>query len=132
MGRRSVIIIDDEILIRDLLYDFFTEKEWEVAAFDTGTRALEALRSRHFDVALIDLKLPEEDGLSLIRKVKDLYPAMPIVIMTAYPSVDSAIEAIRLKVDDYIKKPFNINKLFKALFNLVNEEKSEVAAEVAK
>jgi len=132
LGRRSVIIIDDEILIRDLLYDFFTEKEWEVAAFDTGTRALEALRSRHFDVALIDLKLPEEDGLSLIRKVKDLYPAMPIVIMTAYPSVDSAIEAIRLKVDDYIKKPFNINKLFKALFNLVNEEKSEVAAEVAK
>lgn len=113
--RRSIIIIDDELLIRDLLYDFFAEKNWQVTVAESGSKSLEILKSRSYDVALVDIKMPEMDGLEFIRKLRDLYPAMPVVLMTGFPSVETAIEGIRLRVDDYFVKPFNINKLYKRL-----------------
>jgi len=122
---RKIIVVDDELLIRDLLYDFFTEKNWQVSIFDTAESALAALKARRYDISLIDLKMPDIDGMSLIRKLRSLYPHMPTVIMTAFPSIESAVEALRLKVDDYVVKPFNINKLFKTLESLV-EQKDEI------
>jgi len=115
LGRKNIIVIDDELLIRDLLYDFFSEKDWGVSVFDSGEGALESLKNRKYDIALVDLRLPESDGLSLIRKIRNICPELPVVIMTAFPTVESAVEAIRVKVEDYIIKPFNINKLYKSL-----------------
>ncbi len=121
MAPYSIIIIDDELLIRDLLYDFFAEKGWQAVVIDSGAGALEQLRNRHFDIALVDLKMPEMDGLEFIRKIRALYPALPVVIMTAFPNFESAVEGIRLKVIDYITKPFNINKLFKLIASEVEQ-----------
>ena len=128
MERKNILIVDDELLIRDLLYDFFSEKNWIVSVSDSGTSALEIIKSRRFDIALIDLKMPEIDGISLIKSVKARYPSLPIVIITAFPSFESAVEGIRLKVDDYITKPFNINKLYKTVCNLL--EKTKVQPEI--
>nr|MBN2276257.1 response regulator [candidate division Zixibacteria bacterium] len=124
MSRKNIIIIDDELLIRDLLYDFFSEKDWGVSVFDTAERALESLKNRKYDIALVDLKMPEIDGIALIKKIRDLYPDLPVVIMTAFPSVETAIEALRVKVEDYIIKPFNINKLYKAMDDIAENNHS--------
>ncbi len=115
MLRKSIIVIDDELLIRDLLYDFFSERNWVVAVYESGEKCLEALRNRSFDIALVDIKMSDMDGLSLAHKIRDLYPSLPVVLMTAFPSVDSAVDALRLKVEDYFTKPFNINKLYKSI-----------------
>lgn len=119
--KNNILVIDDELLIRDLLYDFFAEKGWDVSVADTAEAGLEYLRSRKYDFALIDLKMPEMDGLELIHKIKAKYSGMPLAIMTAFPSFESAVEALRLKVDDYFTKPFNINQLFKAINRIVEE-----------
>jgi len=115
MTQPSILVVDDELLIRDLLYDFFQQQGWNIAVAENGERALEILRSRKIDVLLTDIKMPHMDGLSLTAQVRALYPTMPVVLMTGYPSVETAVEGIRVKVEDYIIKPFNINKLFKVL-----------------
>jgi DNA-binding NtrC family response regulator len=111
----SILVVDDELLIRDLLYDFFQQQGWNIAVAESGEKALEILRSRKIDLLLTDIKMPQMDGLSLTNEVRAMFPHLPIVLMTGYPSVETAVEGIRAKVEDYIIKPFNINKLFKSL-----------------
>lgn len=125
MERKNILIVDDELLIRDLLYDFFSEKNWIVSVSDSGSNALEILKTRRFDLALVDLKMPEIDGISLIKSIKARYPALPIIIITAFPSFESAVEALRLKIEDYITKPFNINKLFKTVCEILKKPKGQ-------
>lgn len=120
---RSILIVDDELLIRDLLYDFFSERNWQVAVCESADKALEQLKNRRFEIVVVDLKLPESDGISLIGKVKAFFPDLPIVIVTGFPSVESAIAAVRLKVEDYIVKPFNINKLYKTVDSIIDSRR---------
>lgn len=115
MEQPSVLVVDDELLIRDLLYDFFQQQGWTISVADSGEKALEILRVRKIDIVLTDIKMPQIDGLTLTSQVRAKYPDMPVVLMTGYPSVETAVEGIRAKVCDYIIKPFNINKLFKTL-----------------
>jgi len=123
LSKNSILVVDDELLIRDLLYDFFSEKGWLVSVHESPERALETLRNRNFDIALVDLKMPEIDGIDFVKRIRNFKPSLPVVIMTAFPSTETAIEALRLKVNDYIIKPFNINKLFKILDELIIESR---------
>jgi two-component system response regulator HydG len=95
------------------LYDFFTSQGWDISVAEGGERALEIMRSRKFDLVLTDIKMPDMDGLALTGHVKESHPEIPVVLMTGFPSVDTAVEALRKKVDDYVIKPFNINQLYK-------------------
>jgi DNA-binding NtrC family response regulator len=115
MEKPSILVVDDELLIRDLLYDFFTGQGWSIAVAEDGEKALEMTRSRDFDLVLTDIKMPEMDGLALSAHLKQSHPDMPVVLMTGYPSVETAVTALRTKVDDYIIKPFNINQLYKLI-----------------
>lgn len=119
---RSILVVDDELLIRDLLYDFFQGQGWRVSVAENGTKALEILETNQVDVILADIKMPDMDGLMLTEKVREQHPKIPVVLMTGYPSVDSAVLALRQKVADYIIKPFNINQLFKVVEAQVKEE----------
>lgn len=109
----SILVVDDELLIRDLLYDFFVEQGWRITIAENGQQALNALAGQNYDLVLTDLKMPEMDGMELIRTLRQRHPGIPVMIMTGFPSVDSAVEALREKVADYIVKPFNINQLYK-------------------
>ncbi len=115
MDQRSILVVDDELLIRDLLYDFFNSQGWDISVAENGEKALEILRAKKVDLVLTDLKMPEMDGMTLTSRVRKDYPAIPVMIMTGYPSVESAVEALRSRVTDYITKPFNINQLYKSV-----------------
>ncbi len=121
MNQHSILVVDDELLIRDLLYDFFTDQGWDISIAESGEKALEILRSKKIDLVLTDLKMPNMDGLTLTSEVRESYPGIPVVIMTGYPSVDSAVSALRQKVSDYIIKPFNINELYKVVEEKIKE-----------
>lgn len=125
MERRSILVVDDELLIRDLLYDYFQELSWDVAVVGSGKAALDKIHERDFDVLLTDLKMPEMDGSTLIDQVRKEKPDMPVIVVTGYPSVDSAVRSLRQRVDDYVTKPFNVTKLFKSVEHAIERHDNE-------
>jgi len=125
MSEKSILIVDDELLIRDLLYDFFVEQGWKTSIAENGQKALDILEDKNIDLVLTDLRMPDMDGLVLTSEMHSSYPDIPVVIMTAYPSVDTAVEALRNRVVDYITKPFNINRLYKTVQAQLDTDKEE-------
>jgi len=122
MEHTRVLIVDDELLIRDLLYDFFTSRDLEVMTCNDTHDALQILEdSPRFDVVLTDIRMDGEDGLSLVDKIRGVCPDVPVVIMTGYPSVETAVEALRKRVFDYVIKPFNINRLYNTIVEAAKE-----------
>ncbi|MCK4349585.1 MAG: response regulator, partial [Candidatus Krumholzibacteria bacterium] len=107
----SILVIDDEHTILGILDEYLTERGYEIVTAGTGAQALEAIEQRGFDVALVDLKLPDQDGISLIESFKKTCPDMKCVVMTAFASLESTIEALRLNAFDYILKPFDLIKI---------------------
>jgi DNA-binding NtrC family response regulator len=125
---KSVLVVDDELLIRDLLYDFFLEKGYKVAVADSGAAALDKLAKQTFDVLLVDLKMPSMDGIELIKEVRKKKIETPVVIITGFPSLETALEALRQRVHDYIIKPFNINQLFATVRRAADGAKTSSAS----
>lgn len=130
MDTYRILVVDDELLIRDLLYDFFTSQGWDIMVADGGQRAIEYLKNQQFDIVLTDLKMPDIDGMDLTGRIRNLYGNLPVIIMTGYPSLDTAVEALRYKVDDYVIKPFNVNQLFKTVKKVVELKHQETDAGV--
>ncbi|MFZ1684086.1 MAG: response regulator [Candidatus Zixiibacteriota bacterium] len=121
-NRHSILVVDDELLIRDLLYDFFSAQGWSISVAENGEKAMEAMGLKSFDIVLSDIKMPAMDGLVLTEEVKRRHPGTPVVLMTGYPSVDSAVAALRSRVVDYIVKPFNIHQLYKTIESAVKAD----------
>jgi DNA-binding NtrC family response regulator len=116
-----ILVVDDELLIRDLLYDFFASRNFDIVLAESGTKALDILCAEDVDLILTDLKMPDMDGLEMVKRSGAKEKGTPVIIMTGFPSVESAIEAIKLKVSDYIVKPFNINRLLESIENVLEE-----------
>jgi DNA-binding NtrC family response regulator len=113
MATPSILVVDDELLIRDLLYDFFSGQGWDISVAESGPKALKILDDKRVDLVLTDIKMPEMDGMTLASEVKSAHPEIPVMLMTGYPSVETAVEALRARIADYVIKPFNINQLLK-------------------
>lgn len=125
MSKPSILVVDDELLIRDLLYDFFSGQGWQIAVAENGDKAIDILNSRDINLLLTDIRMPEMDGLALTAYTREHFPEIPVVIMTGFPSVDSAVTALRSKVADYVIKPFNINQLYKTVEASVRKKETE-------
>ena len=128
MNQPKILIVDDELLIRDLLYDVFASKDFQIQTANDAAEAMQLVeKHKDFDVVLTDIKLEGEDGLSFVDRIREQHPDLPVIVMTGYPSVESAIEALRKRVYDYVIKPFNINRLFatvKAASDEHNQDKN--------
>ncbi len=119
--QNRLLIVDDELLIRDLLYDHFSGCDYQVSLAADGGSALAKSVGKEFDAVILDLKMPDMDGLELAAQLRENQTAVPIIIITGYPSVDSAIEALRNRCHDYFVKPFNMKKLERAVREAVAE-----------
>jgi DNA-binding NtrC family response regulator len=106
-----ILIVDDEAVVRDSLGDWFRDEGYEVDTADSAKVALEKLAHANWDIFLLDIRMPGTDGLELQRKLKQAHPDATIIIMTAYASVESAVEAMKQGAYDYIIKPFNPDDL---------------------
>jgi DNA-binding NtrC family response regulator len=110
MKRRILIVEDDEIFLRPL------QRSLELAGYDVLTRAsgeeaIDCLKNEDVDLALTDKRLPGMDGVELVRRLKAEHPELAIVVMTAYGTIESAVEAVRLGAADYLVKPFEVPEL---------------------
>ncbi len=101
-----ICVVDDNQLLRDSLVETLVREDHEVQSFPEPRSALAALRAQRFDVVVSDLKMPGMDGITLLKEVLTIDCDMPIVLMTAFASVASAVEAMKLGAFDYIQKPF--------------------------
>lgn len=110
-----LLIVDDELLIRDLLYDYFKSRDYDITVADSGRGALAQMEDNRFDTIILDLKMPDMDGLELAARIRAADQSVPIIFMTGYPSMDTAIEALRKHADDYFIKPFNLKQMNKAV-----------------
>lgn len=110
-GRPKILVADDEPSIRDLLAKTLALAEYDVEAVPDGRSAVGRLRTGSYDLLITDLKMPGMDGLALIREVRRLTPTLPVIIITAYSTEATAIEAINLGVHGYLTKPFRIAKI---------------------
>ncbi len=119
--RARVLVVDDEAGIRELLTKTLALAEYDVEAVNDGQTAVVRLRSGSYDLLITDLKMPGMDGLSLIRESRRLVPELPIIIITAFSTESSAIEAINLGVAGYLTKPFRIAKILSTAAKALGE-----------
>jgi len=112
MGKQwKILIVDDEDFLRNNLQNILGTAGYEIVAVEAGNSALELIKSSDFDLVLLDLNLPDINGLEVLRQIKKLNEETLVIIMTGYASVESAVEALKLGAYDYIKKPFKADAI---------------------
>ena len=108
---KYILVVDDEEAIRELLHDFLTRLDYRVDTVTTGEEAVGEIRKKYYDLAVTDLFLPGMSGLDVVRELRAISPETIVIVVTAYSSLETAIESIREGAYDYITKPFNLNGL---------------------
>ncbi|MDT8861653.1 sigma-54 dependent transcriptional regulator [Alkalihalobacillus sp. MEB130] len=103
----KIIIIDDEIEVGNFLEHLLTNKGYDVYVGHNGAQCQQLLDTRSYQLALLDVKLPDTSGLSLLAKIKSSQPQCKTIIMTGYSTVKTAVDAIKIGANDYIEKPFD-------------------------
>ncbi len=106
-----MLVVEDEDIMREALVDYFSDGGHEVDAANDGDNALEKVNLEDYNVIIIDLKLPGRDGLSVLKDVRAKNPNAKVIIITAYPSIETEEEAKRIGATDYLPKPFEIDYL---------------------
>jgi len=107
----SILIVDDEESVRDSLYNWFIEDGYRVECAENANRALSILESDSFDIILADIKMPGMDGLEMLRRIKLLKSDSIVIVMTAFATVDTAVQALKDGAFDYVTKPFDPDDL---------------------
>ncbi len=117
----SILIVDDEESVRDSLYNWFIEDGYKVDCAENAKQALSILESNKFDIILADIKMPGMDGLEMHRRIKALNKESIVIIMTAFASVSTAVQALKDGAYDYITKPFDPDDLSHLIRNASNQ-----------
>ena len=115
MNQPRILVIDDETFVRESCKRIFSERGYDVETAISGEEGLEMARRGHFDCALVDLKMPGIDGMEVVRNVRENRPGSAVLIITGYSDVETASEATRLGVSDYILKPFTPDQIADAV-----------------
>jgi len=123
---KPVLIVEDETIMRESLRDWLKEEGYEVDTAESGEEAMQKIGETEFGVAVLDLRLPGKDGLEVLREATAQNPKFKGVIITAYPSVETAVEAMKIGAVSYIVKPFAPDALEKAIEEVLGPVQAEV------
>ncbi len=121
----NVLIVDDEKTICELLTEVLSGKGFSITATCSPVEALEMATRQCYDLALLDIKMPQMDGISLSQELRAISPSMGIILITGHGSFENALEAIKLGVSDFIEKPFNIGELLVSVNRLIERQRLE-------
>lgn len=108
---REILVVDDEPLMCSMLRDTLVKKNYQVAVTNTGTNAIEKLRSGQFDLVITDIFLPDINGMDILRTAKEIDPNLGIIMITAHGSVEKAVEAMKVGAFDFLTKGFSIDQI---------------------
>jgi two-component system, OmpR family, response regulator len=116
----KILVIDDEQGIRNLLDTLLSRKGYDVVLADSGRKGLELFRRERPDVVVLDLKMPEMDGLTVLRQIHSLEPEKPVIILTGAGTAEAEQQVRALGVTEYVEKEFSLHLLGDSLKRLLN------------
>jgi len=111
MNKADILVVEDEHIQRTLLSEFLAKEGFQVFSAESGAAAREVFRDKAIDIVLLDFKLPDTDGLSLIRYFKDINPEVEIIMITAFGSIENAVSALKAGASEYLTKPVDLDDL---------------------
>ena len=106
-----ILIVDDEANVRTVFSDVLRKENYTIKGAKDGLEALKAIEEETFDLVLLDLRMPQMDGIEVLGNIKKRKPQIPVIIYTGYGSVITAVEAMRKGAVDYLYKPFSPDEL---------------------
>ncbi|MBP1223364.1 sigma-54-dependent transcriptional regulator [Flavobacterium sp. 1355] len=124
----KILLIEDDISFCKLLEKFLVKKAYEVTISFSAAEARIAVKKESFDLILTDLRLPDSDGIGLMAEFKNAYPEIPVILMTGYSDVNTAVKAIKNGASDYISKPFNPDEVLLVITNALQTPQTESPA----
>lgn len=122
---KKVLVVDDTKNIRNLLTTALEVNGYKVFTANNGVAALEMIKNETFDIAFIDIKMPEVSGTEVLRRIRAMGLNFPVIIMTAFATVKNAVECTKLGAVAYLQKPFTVDKVNDVLSKLENYNPSE-------
>lgn len=111
MENKGVLVVDDEHLILRIISDILTKEGYEVKATSNCDKALQILKESSLSVILTDIRMPEKSGIDLLEKIRTFNPDIPVILMTGFATIETAIKGVQLGAFDYLTKPLDYNKL---------------------
>jgi len=115
MEKNKALVIDDEQIVLDSVSKILKDENYEVDVSLSGREGLNQAIQKEYDIVLTDIRMPDIGGMRVLRDVKRSKPSLPVLIITGYASVKSAVQAMKLGAADYIEKPFTPDQLLKAV-----------------
>lgn len=115
MSKGKILVVDDEDIVRTSCSRTLSPEGYELRLAKNGVEGLKMASEERFDLVLTDLKMPDMDGIEVLRIIKEKWPETAVIIVTGYQTVDTAVKAIKLGAHDYIEKPFTPDALLSAV-----------------
>jgi len=120
MEKKKALVIDDEQIVLDSVSKILNDENYEVDGSLSGREGLNKALQEEYDIILTDIRMPDIGGMKVLRDAKRAKPSLPVVIITGYASVKSAVQAMKLGAADYIEKPFTPDQLLKAVDSAIS------------
>jgi two-component system NtrC family response regulator len=122
-----ILIVDDDESIRTVLLTILADKGYSTDTARTGREAIKKTNTKLYNLALIDIRLPDMEGTQLLTQMKSRTPRMRKVIMTGYPSLNNAVDALNMGADAYVMKPFDMEKVLATIKDQFEKQKEEMS-----
>jgi DNA-binding NtrC family response regulator len=126
MGEMSVLLVDDEKDFLDVLAKRLRKRKLKLLVANTGEEAIGTIRSNQIDVVVLDMRMPQMDGLQTLKEIKRINPLIEVIMLTGHANVDSAVKGMELGAFDYLMKPVDIDEL---LYKLQDAFKKKAMSE---
>jgi DNA-binding NtrC family response regulator len=123
--KQGILVVDDDEDIRRVLTEILEGEGYIVDSVGTGMEAVRKTEEKFYNIALIDIKLPDMDGVELLTKIKETKPKMRKVIITGYPTLQNAVEALNMGADAYIMKPLDMDKMLATIKEQLEKQREE-------
>jgi DNA-binding NtrC family response regulator len=123
MNSSSILVIDDEEIMREILETLLTREGYQVRLASTAAEGLDLARSMPFDAAIVDVMMPGMDGVTALDEIRKIDDDLPVLMITAYASVENAIAAMKRGAYDYISKPFKNDEVLVVLRNALAQRR---------
>ena len=129
MEKNKALVIDDEQIVLDSVSKILTDENYQVDVSLSGRKGLEGAIRKDYDIVLTDIRMPDIGGMRVLRDLKRAKPSLPVLIITGYATVRSAVQAMKLGAADYIEKPFTPDQLLKAVASALDLATTQVPEE---
>ncbi len=121
----KILVIDDEDIVRRSCSRTLSPLGYEVRLTQSSLDGLRMIDEEKFDLVLTDIKMPDMDGIEVLKQVRDKFPEMKVIIMTGYQSVENALKSVQLGAFDYIEKPFSPDALISSVSKALGNRKDD-------